>query len=329
MKQKKIIYLLLTLTLLLSSIGHVDVVSAAEEQPLKITMENIVLDRQNDDILAVRGMIAMKNNSKDDIVSTLDNPLIKFQLPANATRAEVSMQDVELQYEVVDRDIVLVYELPAERSMELSISYFIDTNQTEIDFSMGREYLTKAFSIYVPSDAGLTLKSSRLSDSGATSMGQRTFNFYTAADIAAGELLDIKIAKGEREETVSSNNRINQNYDGFHNPGHIRFWENSPFKNFDPHLLTFVFVVLILFSIGYYFYRWHIEEKKVKELQKTQEDDIFMRLYKEETVLKKKLAELQIMYDDGKIDEEEFQKRREIYKKKLINVKLKIKEFTD
>ena len=64
-------------------------------------------------------------------------------------------------------------------------------------------------------------------------------------------------------------------------------------------------------------------------MQKNQEEDLFLRLYKEEAVLKRKITELQLLKDDGTIDEEEFEKRREIYKKKLINVKLKIREFIE
>jgi uncharacterized membrane protein len=184
--------------------------------------------------------------------------------------------------------------------------------------------------VYIPVNSGLTLESSQLNDSGTMSINQRLYNYYSLMNLQANDSIEIKIKVTEAQEnvTASNDNRVNQGYDGFHNPGHIRFWENSPLSNFNPHLVTFVFIVLIVFSIVYYFYRWHIDEKKNVQ-QSSQEDDVFIRLYKEESLLKKKLAEIQLALDDGEISEDEFIKRRDIYKKKLINVKLKIKEFTE
>jgi uncharacterized membrane protein len=324
MKNKLIIFVI-TISLLLS----IPTVIIANGERLSVQVENIVLDRQGDNIITVMDMIGLKNVSNDDIISNSSNPEIKFQVPNNAQQIAVNIHGAEeMDFEKIDENVVIYQQLPPERSMEFSISYFLEIDSDNLDISIMREYPVNLFNVYVPVNSGLSIQSSQLVESGVMNINQRSFNYYSFANLQANDLMEIQIQVNEDKQITTSNNRVNQGYDGFHNPGHIRFWESSPLSNFNPHLVTFVFVVLIVFAIVYYFYRWRIDEQKNAK-QSSQEDDVFIRLYKEESLLKKKLAEIQLALDDGEINEEEYIKRRDIYKKKLINVKLKIKEFTE
>lgn len=325
MNKKRIVSIFITLSLLLSLSFTV----MANEQNLSIEIEHVILDRQGDNILQVMDMISLKNNSREDIESTSENPIIRIRVPDQAIHLEVSMQGADVEFEIVDGEVVVFHNIPAERSMEFALNYLILMDESPIDFTIIREYPVKAFNVYVSNNTGLILNSTQFVNAGAMSIEQRTYNTYTINNIAAGQPIQVFLERGQQNNPALADTRINQGYDGFHNPGHIRFWENSPFSGIEPHLFTFVFVSIIAFAIGHYFYRWHVDAKRIKEQQQSQEDDIFIRLYKEEAVLKKKLAELQLKLDDNEIDEDEYNKRREIYKKKLINVKLKIKEFTE
>ncbi|OEF96093.1 hypothetical protein [Desulfuribacillus alkaliarsenatis] len=324
-KRNKIFSLLITFVLLFSMSSSV----IANEQQLTIEIEHLVLERQGDNIISVMDMVALKNTSNEDIISNIENPAIRIAIPEHVIHLTVGMQGTELPHAVVDNEVVVDYEIPAERSMDFAINYFLSIDSEEMDFSIIRDYPIKTLNIYVPANAGFVIDSPHLTDAGAMSIEQRTYNFYTISSVEAGQVVEATLIKRQSNQSIVTNDRIDQGYDGFHNPGHIRFWEGSPFAAMEPHLFTLIVVIIIGFAIGNYFYRWHVDDKKLKEQKKSQDDDIFIRLYKEEAVLKKKLAELQIKLDNNEIDEEEFTKRKDIFKKKLINVKLKIKEFTE
>ncbi len=302
----------------------------AQEVSLSIETENILLDMSDAQTVGVRDMFRLTNQSNQPVVSNKENPLISIPIDEKAQHIQVMLSEKELAFEIINNEIVIDYELEANSTTGISITYFLELDKLFQGITLMRNYPVGQFNILIPNDIGFHIHSQQLSDAGALSMGQRTFNSYVANNLPEKTPIAIVADKGAAEQQQTSpDSRLRQNYDGFHSPGHIRFWEKSPFSSFDPHLMTFIFVALIAFSIGYYFYRWHIDEKKLKEMRKEQEEDVFLRLYKEEAVLKRKMTELQLLKEDGTIDDEEFAKRREIYKKKLVNVKMKIREFVE
>ncbi|OEH86101.1 hypothetical protein BHU72_14345 [Desulfuribacillus stibiiarsenatis] len=326
MKIKKIITILtFSLLLLLSSFAM------ANEQNLSLEVEYIVLDQKGDNIISFMHMVSFKNISSEEIVSTVDNPVIRFPLPDNAQHVTVEVDTGTINHEVIDNEVVIIHQIPADRSIELVINYFLSSEQA-LQYTFERQHPVKMLNVFALATSGIKVTNERFVDTGTTTVDNQNYNYHVISNIPSNDVITLNIEKGQSAVSLNpqgQGNRLAQGYDGFHNPGHIRFWNNSAFARFDPHLMTGLFIALLVFSIGYYFYRWAREEKMAKERNQSNEDDVFLRLYKEESVLKKKITELQFKYDSGEMDEADFTKRREVYKKKLVAVKLKIKEFTE
>lgn len=301
----------------------------ANTDGLEIETQNILLDIDGDSV-QVMDMIALRNISGVDILSDKDNQIIKFNFPVDIEGVELSTQDgAEIDFELIGQDLVLYTDLPANRGLDFSIKYHYHYPGDSFNLAYNSYYPIKKLSYYSAVASGISITSQQIIDSGMMygNENRPIYNYYGLLPIAANQNINLKLTINPvANENTDPNNRTTQGYDGFHNPGHIRFWENSPLSKFNPHLMTFVFVVIVIFGIVYYFYRWRIQENN---RQDDSDDDVFLRLYKEENILMKKIAETQVKFNDGEMSEEEYQKRYDVYMKKLVNIKKKIKGFTE
>lgn len=128
---------------------------------------------------------------------------------------------------------------------------------------------------------------------------------------------------------MSAESTITRTAPSFHNPGHIRMWSESPFKEFDPHILMIILGIILIAWI-YYYYTFVVKKARLQEKMLIDSDEgRFQQLLTKRTTLLNKIVELEDMFAAGKVDKEEYDLKIASYKQHLIQVKLDLKKFTD
>lgn len=122
---------------------------------------------------------------------------------------------------------------------------------------------------------------------------------------------------------------VTRNSPAFHNPGHLRMWNDSPLRDFDPHILTAVLAIIIISAIGYYIYfSFKNREQEAAALDMEDEKD-FQQLLSRRKAIVAKMVELEEAKKAGQIDDEAFAKSYKAYKDRLIKVKVEINKYTN
>lgn len=115
----------------------------------------------------------------------------------------------------------------------------------------------------------------------------------------------------------------------FHNPGHLRMWYDSPLRNFDPHLLTAILVLIVVAGVGWYFY-FQMKHRALEEkVESTTDEKQFHDLVVKQKVILNKLLELEEQHKEGKISKEEFFEKNSAYRQHLVKVKVDLQQFMD
>lgn len=113
----------------------------------------------------------------------------------------------------------------------------------------------------------------------------------------------------------------------FHNPGHIRLWNDTPLRNFEPHLFMAILILLLVAGIGYFIY--FKRKAKLNQTVNEQDDDEFLELTSKKNLLLKKIVQLEEAYEAGELSLEEFNKKNTAYKNYLYKVKQELNKFLE
>lgn len=115
----------------------------------------------------------------------------------------------------------------------------------------------------------------------------------------------------------------------FHNPGHLRLWNDSPLRSFDPHLVTAILLIIIVAGIGWFIY-FQIKHRELEEKIETNTDEKrFHDLVVKQKVILNKLVELEEMLKKGELSDEEYEIKVGAYRQHLIKVKVELRQFMD
>lgn len=114
----------------------------------------------------------------------------------------------------------------------------------------------------------------------------------------------------------------------FHNPGHIRLWNDTPLRSLEPHLFTGI-VILILVAGIIYFIHFKRKEKVNKGLIKDQDDEKFLELASRKNILLNKILQLEEDYESGKLSKNEFKEKNTAYKTYLHKVMQELNKFLE
>ncbi|PYZ93398.1 hypothetical protein CR194_09450 [Salipaludibacillus keqinensis] len=112
-----------------------------------------------------------------------------------------------------------------------------------------------------------------------------------------------------------------------HPQGHMNMWYSSPLTRFEPHLVTALLAIIIIFGVSYFIYvkRKHRDEES--KWTSTEEEKTFRDLMSKKNMTLKKLLELEEAYDKGELNEMDYQKKTEAYKAYLHKVKKQLNQF--
>ncbi|MHB8171991.1 MAG: hypothetical protein ACYDG6_10720 [Thermincolia bacterium] len=118
--------------------------------------------------------------------------------------------------------------------------------------------------------------------------------------------------------------------DVFHSPGHMQRWYKSPMGNQNPHLWTAFSLILAAGLISVAVLLIRNRQKTATEAVAADKPAKFLAdLKAKEKRLIAKLSGLEDKLSTGEIQQEEYNRLRDEYKKTLVKVKLKLKELEE
>lgn len=185
------------------------------------------------------------------------------------------------------------------------------------DFFTGQVYI-------LTPPQGVWVRGERVADQGVNQSGDTEFRLFTMEKLPPGTDVPLVVSVGAgKGGTVTRKPPV-----AFHSPGHIRFWYQSPFRGINAHLFLAIIILAPLTVLAVAVVRRRKNKAGAAAQQDEDDEDLFQRLLVRERVLMDKLKELERQHAQGEVDEETYQKLREAYKRKLVQVKVQLRSFT-
>lgn len=253
---------------------------------------------------------------------------VSFPLPLDAFDVHYGEGVAEDTARVEEGRLFLDQEFPAG-DITLNFHYLLPGMEGTPHFFLEREFLYDTPNFFVMTPAGqLRVSGEQLVDQGVMAMGDSQLHIYAGA-FAPGETLSIMVLPDNLSPGSGDTPGIVgvETAPAFHNPGHIRMWEQSPFSGIDAHLFM---IIVVGVPIGVLI--WYLLKRRQGKQAKTdaeREEEVFQRYLVREKYLKQKLVELEQQHADGTVSDEDYEQQLELYKKKLIEVRLQLKQFTE
>lgn len=116
---------------------------------------------------------------------------------------------------------------------------------------------------------------------------------------------------------------------GFHNPGHVRLWNETPLRNFDPHLVTALLILIVVAGVWYFIHFTIKERKKEAAAASDADEKKFQELAAKKNILLNKILQAEEEYNAGLITEVELEERVSGYKSYLYKVKTELNQYLD
>ncbi len=255
---------------------------------------------------------------------------VSFDLPKGATNVQVADKNKD---GVVVRDgkVVVTGPVPTGES-NYGFSYTIPAGGApHFLLNLKAAYLTDVMYFLVPANSFIVTGEGLL-DGGIQEMGPMQFQLYVLEGVQPGEEFNLVVTPVAGTATGGSGGSVTvppPRASMFHNPGHIRFWMQSPFRRIDAHLFLGIVVLIPVSILVYYLRNRKQQRRKILSGPAKMEEEAFQRLLAKEKVLLAKLGDLEIQQQSGAVNQEEYTRLREAYKTKLVEVKKRLRELTD
>jgi hypothetical protein len=328
---KKITVLFLGLILLIPLTGF-----AASTSKVSIDMNYIVVSPAEDGSTNISVMADYTNKSTEEFKGDGNEGVLKVTLPGEAT--DFKFLDSKMPIKKVDNGFFTINPIPANQSVGLQYSYKIPKGK-EIKITF--DYPVQIMQVLIPEGMGSA------EFNGVESSNQGLYNFdnknyweYSVEGMQVNKAFTMIYNKDKQPPSASTGqaqsksdngeaNSVTRSAPAFHNPGHIRIWEQSPLHNFNPHIFLIVILAIILAGISYYVY--FRRKAKLEELRvgADKEEKAFKLLMSKQKVIMDKILELEESRNSGNISEEDYHKKLEAYKEHLVQVKINLRKFVE
>lgn len=254
---------------------------------------------------------------------------LELPLPPNAVGVQAGEGIEGAQVELADGKLIVRPEQTGDGG-ELSINfdYFIETMGGIPHFFLARDFFydTPQFFVMVPAGQ-LRVVSDQLQFQGIMPMGETSLMIYAGA-FRAGDTLKMTVVPHGLGGETGPGTVERDSVPPFHPAGHVQRWKQSAFSGIEPHLFLVVVIGVPLGLLVWYL----VKRRKDAEGAKTEaerEEEVFQRYLVREKFLKDKLLELEKKKAEGAINDEDYAQQLDLYKKKLLEVKVKLKQFTE
>jgi hypothetical protein len=330
---KKITVFFFTLMLLIPINGF-----AASNSTVSIDMNYLVISPAEDGSTNVSVMADYTNSSKEEYKGDGNGGVLNVSLPDSAKN--LKFLDNKISYKSTKKGFITNDPIPANQSVGLQYSYQVPKGK-EINITF--DYPVQIMQVLIPEGMGtVEFKGVNSSNQGLYNFDNKNYWEYSVEGIKVNQPFTMTYNKdkqppesastaNEKAQTNSNNNTssVTRSAPAFHNPGHVRLWQQSVLHNFNPHIFLIVFLAIIIAGISYYVYfrrKAKLEEQRVGS---DKEEKAFKLLMSKQKAIMDKILELEETHENGDISENDYNKKLAAYKEHLVQVKLKLREFVE
>jgi hypothetical protein len=326
---KKITIFFLGLLLLVPTVGM-----AASNQKISIDMHYLVVSPAEDGSTTMMNMVNFTNQSSSEYKGDgTSEAVLKVTLPAGAT--DLNFLDNKIAIKQTDFGFITTNPISANQTEVLPYSYKMPKGK---QINLKFDYSVRQMQFLVPEGMG------SISFKGVEAANQGTFKFdgqnyvgYSVEGIQANQTFSMVYDKDKKPENVStqsqtkstSNSSITKSAPAFHNPGHVRMWEQSPLHSFNPHIFLIVLIAIIFAGLSYYVYFRRKAKLEETRIGADKEEKAFKMLMSKQKTILDKIIELEETHGDGVLSEEDYNKKLAAYKEHLVQVKVSLRQFIE
>jgi hypothetical protein len=331
---KKITAFFFTLMLLIPINGF-----AASNSTVSVDMNYLVISPAEDGSTNVSVMADYTNSSKEEYKGNGNGAVLNVTLPEGAKG--LKFLDSKISYKPTEKGFITTDPIPANQSVGLQYSYQVPKG-TDINITF--DYPVQIMQVLIPEGMGtVEFKGVQSSNQGLYNFDNKNYWEYSVEGIQVNQPFTMTYNKDkqppESASTAKGSSQTNNDNSGtssvtrsapaFHNPGHVRMWQQSILHNFNPHIFLIVLLAIIIAGISYYVYfrrKAKLEEQRVGA---DKEEKAFKLLMSKQKAIMDKILELEETHESGEISENDYNRKLAAYKEHLVQVKLNLRDFVE
>ncbi len=326
---KKITIFLLGLMLLIPTTGL-----AASDSKITIDTHYLVVSPAEDGSTNLMNMASYTNPSSQEYKGDgTGESVLKVSLPQGATG--LNFLDSTIQFQQTSNGFITKTPIPANQTQVLPYSYRMPKGKK---ITLTFDYPVSQMQFLVPEGMGsITFQGVDAANQGTFKFDNQNYVGYSVEGIQANQSFSIAYDPKKQPENASSQSQAKSSSEGnvtrsapaFHNPGHIRMWEQSPLHSFNPHIFLIVVLAMVIAGIAYWIYFRRKARAEEARLGADKEEKAFKLLMAKQKAIMDKIIELEENHGDGTLTEDEYNKKLAAYKEHLIQVKLNLRNFVE
>jgi hypothetical protein len=329
---KKITIFFLGLMILLPFHGF-----AATNSKISIDLHYLVVSPAEDGSTTMMNMVNYTNTSSQEYKGDgKSEAVLKVTLPLNAT--DLNFLDSKIAFKQVDKGFITTTPIPANQTTVLPYSYRMPKGK-EIKLSM--DYPIKMMQILVPEGMGsVVVTGAEATSQGLFKFDDQNYFGYSIEGLKENQTFtlvynkDVQPPANETKQSATTTDKtsttgVTHTAPAFHNPGHLRMWEQSPLHSFNPHIFLIIIGAIIIAGIAYFIHFRRKARMEEERLGADKEEKAFKQLMVKQKAIMDKIIELEETFDNGKLSEEEYHAKLAAYKQHLVQVKLNLRTFIE
>jgi hypothetical protein len=314
-------------------------VFANQESKISIGMEYIVVSPNEDGSTQITTRVSYKNDTDQEYKGDGQSEgVLQVTLPDGAT--ELSVMDKAINFKQTETGFITTDPVPANETIDLYYSYKMKQGQ---DIAIPFNKPVASYQVLVPEGAGsVDFKDAKFTNMGLLAIGEKqNFWGYSIENIQENQTVTLFYDKDKQPEGATGQaagststggekvGNVTKSAPDFHNPGHLRMWEQSALNTFNPHILMIVLGAILIAGIGYFSY-FKLKNAKQDKLRDSDQDEKAFKLLlsKQKTILDK-IIELEETFENGQISEDDYHAKLGAYKQHLVQVKVSLSHYVD
>lgn len=316
----------------------------AISEKLTVDMHYIVVNPVEDSSIQIKHTVNFTNVGEEEFKGDPGaGKVLEIGLPPGAM--ELQVDDETLGAKPTESGFSTSKPFAPKESQSISYSYFMPAG---VPVSLKLNYPLQVMQVLIPEGVGsLVIDGAKSTNAGLMQFEEKNFWLYNVEGVESDK--DVKITydkstqptpaetpeeaqpegEGTPEAAGESAGNVTRTSPDFHNPGHVRLWYQSPLKKFNPHILLIVLGAILVAGLGYYsFFKWKykVQEQKIGA---DKEEQLFKQLLARQNAIMDKIIELEDLYAQGVVSEEEYLAKLAAFKQHLVKVKLALRQFIE
>lgn len=314
----------------------------ALSEKLTVDMHYIVVNPVEDSSIQIKHTVNYTNGGEEEFKGEDGSGnVLTIALPAGAM--DLQVEDESLGAIPSEIGFNTTKPFAAKESQTVSYSYLMPAG---VPANLKVDYSLQVMQILIPEGVGsLVIEGAKSSNAGLMQFEEKNFWLYNVEGVESGKEFTVKYDKatqpappetaadpGEAQATDKASDpagQVTRTSPDFHNPGHIRLWYQSPLKKFNPHILLIVLGAILVAGLGYYSYfkwKYKVQEQRIGA---DKEEQLFKQLLARQNAIMDKIVELEEVYAQGQVSEEDYLAKLNAFKQHLVKVKVNLRQFIE